>query len=420
MSNALAISTVSGALRRRVLTAAQRAIPDADVRLGPPTAKLAEDGDSLVNIHLYRVEPNAAHANEHYPTRTGGAQDLGPARLALDLHYVFSFYGDSEEFVPERMLANVMLALEKVPLLTRATIEAAMADNEELEDSNLAEALSRVHISRELLTIDDFSKVWSIFYQVPYALSLTYRASHVAIETEDARRLTLPVARPDVWVAPSSKLKIDAIAGSASPRAPVTWGADVRITGSGLGQPGIGLAIDGIAFDLSGVSPSAGSMVIRLEAAKLGGQELAAGVHAARLLAPPVSGQPAHLRSGSDSFTFALLPSITVGAITANGAGATRNGSVELAIAPQVREGQAAVLLLDNRDPASPAQLRLEADTGGVAFPAATLSFPFTDLPTGSYLARLDIDGFVSPVSVLDNPGGPDHGQIGGPLVVIA
>ncbi|MEO0643947.1 MAG: Pvc16 family protein, partial [Pseudomonadota bacterium] len=139
MSNALALATVSSALRRRVVSAAVSAVADAKVRLGTPTAKLAEDNDALVNIHLYRIEPNAAHANTHFPTRSGKGQTLGPARLALDLHYIFSFYGDAETFVPERIMAKVMLALENIPLLTSDTIAAAIADNDdELSESDLA------------------------------------------------------------------------------------------------------------------------------------------------------------------------------------------------------------------------------------------------------------------------------------------
>ncbi|MCR2835281.1 DUF4255 domain-containing protein [Parerythrobacter lacustris] len=420
MSDALAIGVVSGAVSRRVFAAASSAVSDADVRLGPPTAKLAEDNDSLVNIHLYRVEPNASHANEHLPTRTSRTQDLGPARLALDLHYILSFYGDAKKFVPERMLANVMLALEKVPLITRNTIDAAIADSSELTGADLGEALSRVHLSRELMSIDDFSKIWSIFYQVPYTLSVAYRASHVAIETEDVARLAMPVARPDVWVSPLSRLRLDAISGVADRNSPVAWGTDARITGDGLAQWGIGLTIDGIEFDLADVAPGPDQMTIRLEAARLGGQELAIGVHALRLLAPVPAGQPAHLRSGTQSLSFVLPPSIAIAQVTATGGGATRNGKITLTIAPKVAESQNAVLVLDRRDPADPGQLRLEAKRTGVAFPAASLEFPFTQLKTGDYLARLDVDGFISPVALQTDAAQSDFGQIVGPLVAIA
>ncbi len=420
MSNSLALATVSSALRRQVLSAAVAAVSSATVRLGTPTAALADDDDALVNIHLYRVEPNTSHANTHFPNRTSGGRSLGPARLALDLHYIFSFYGDAEDFEPERMMANVMLALEKVPLLTVANITAAIADNADLGDSDLAEALSKVHVSRELMSIDDFSKVWSIFYQVPYALSLAYRMSHVAIETEDAASLSLPVARPGIWVSPFSNLKLDGISGTQGARAPVTWDADALIVGSGFGQAGIGLSIDGIDFDLAGADVSPEQLQIRLEASRMGGQELAAGAHSLRVLGPLKPDQPAHLRSGSQGLSFAIVPTISIGTITASGGGATRNGTIQLSVVPSLAEGQKAVLLLDRRDPANAGHFQFEADLSGAVFPAATLTFPFSDLPTGDYLARLDIGGFVSPVTLVDNPGANDHGEIAGPLVSIA
>jgi hypothetical protein len=53
VSNALAIAAVSAAFLRRVLAAANRAVPQAKVRLGAPTAKLAEEAKPLVNLHLW-------------------------------------------------------------------------------------------------------------------------------------------------------------------------------------------------------------------------------------------------------------------------------------------------------------------------------------------------------------------------------
>lgn len=420
MSDGLAISVVTSAVSRRVFSAASAAVSDADVRLGPPTAKLAEDNESLVNIHLYRVEPNVAHANEHLPNRSGRAQDLGPAQLALDLHYIFSFYGDAKKFVPERMLANVMLALEKIPLLTRSAIKSAIASNTELTGADLGDAVSRVHLSRELMSIDDFSKIWSIFYQVPYTLSVAYRASHVLIQTEDIARLAMPIARSDIWFAPFSGLRLDSVTGTSGPTAQVTWDNDIRILGTGFGQPGIGLSLDSVAFDLADIAHDDAEMVVPLEAARLGGQEFAVGVHALRVLAAIIDGRPAHLRGGSNSLSFAITPTITVSGVTATGAGSTRNGKVSLAIVPAVQEDQNAVLLLDSRDPVKPAQVRIEAKRTGVTFPAAALEFPFTGLPLGTYLARLDVDGFISPVELAEDPNLANFGEIIGPLVSIA
>ena len=185
MSNALALSTVSAAFLRRILSAANAAVPSAKVRLGAPTAKLADDAAALVNLHLYRVEPNTARANEHMPTRGGTGETRGPSKLALNLHYILSFYGDHDLLEPEQLLGAVMLALEHEPVLSRTTVANAIDDNDPLEDSDLDEALARLRVTRQLMTIDDFSKVWSIFYQVPYAVSLTYEVSHVVIETDD-------------------------------------------------------------------------------------------------------------------------------------------------------------------------------------------------------------------------------------------
>ncbi|MEM8796316.1 MAG: DUF4255 domain-containing protein, partial [Pseudomonadota bacterium] len=161
MSNTLAISTVSAAFQRRLQAAAQAVVPAANVRLGAPTAKLAEDGAPLVNLHLYRVEPNPSHANAHLPSRGGAGERRTPSRLALNLHYIVTFYGNHDTYEPDQMLAEVLLSFEDEPELSKTTIANAISAESDLEDSDLDEALARLRVTRQMLSLDDFSKVWS-------------------------------------------------------------------------------------------------------------------------------------------------------------------------------------------------------------------------------------------------------------------
>lgn len=416
MSNPLAISTVSAAFLRRILSAASAAVPSADVRLGAPTAKLAEDAVALVNLHLYRVEPDTAHANDHLPTRRATGQLRGPSKLALNLHYVMSFYGDHTRFEPDLMLAEVMLALEHEPLLSNTTIRNAIDDYDELQDSNLDAAGPGLRATRELLSIDDFSKIWSIFYQVPYAMSLSYEVSHVVIETADTPRVPTPIANPGLWISPMATLRLDAAGATPGRTVPPVWGEVLHVAGRGLGKPGLALEVDGARLVMDAVEQSDTTLTVPLTAATFAGPPLTVGVHRLQAIAPTVSaGQPEHLRARSNALAFALSPAISISAVSAPPGGSTATGTVDIEFTPAIRSDQAVRLILDARNPATPAQVILPGRDPLAGDPdAAILTFGFTNLPRGVYLVRADVDGLLSPVSI-DSTAGPTSGQITGP-----
>ncbi len=417
MSNALAISAVSAAFQRRILSAANAAVPTATVRLGTPVAKLAEDAKPLVNLHLYRVEPNPTQANTHLPTRDMRGDARGPSKLALNLHYVLSFYGDYDKFEPDLMLGEVMLALEHEPELSKATITAAIDDNDEIEDSDLVKALAKLRVSRQMMTLDDFSKVWSIFYQVPYALSLAYEVSHVTIETSDVPPAPAPVAQPGLWVSPLAELRLDQ-AGSApgNTLAPI-WTGVLHVRGKGLGRPGLTLEADGAPLVMDNVVQSADALTVPLTNATFGGTALSVGVHRLQAIGPKTRpDQPDQLRPRSNALAFALAPSITLGAVNAPGGGTTATGTVSVTFNPAIESTQAVRLLLDSRHPANPAHVALPGRDPVEGGPStANLTFSFANLPRRNYLVRADVDGLISPVTLDTTPGSPTQGQIAGP-----
>ena len=122
MSNFRALAVVTATLEHVLQDAANQAVGQADVRVGAPTAKLAEDGSPLINLFLFRVLPNTQHRNDHFPSRDGGGKQRARARVHLDLHYVLSFYGDAAKFEPERLYGAAALALEHAPGLSVAAI----------------------------------------------------------------------------------------------------------------------------------------------------------------------------------------------------------------------------------------------------------------------------------------------------------
>jgi hypothetical protein len=78
-------------------------------------------------------------------------------------------------------------------VLLRKAIRDAVTSRGVLAGSNLDEAMEQVRITELPLNLEELSKLWSVFFQTPHALSVAYRASVVLIETDDAVSPAPPV-----------------------------------------------------------------------------------------------------------------------------------------------------------------------------------------------------------------------------------
>jgi hypothetical protein len=192
MSNYLAIATVSKALAQILDSAVKSAVDSSSAvtQRPDPGTKTA-----CVDLFLYQVTPNAALRSLDLPTRNAQGQVVSRPTSALDLHYLMSFYGDDSKFEPQRMLGAVVRSLLAEPGLTRERILSVSKDDnhDKMSGSNLVDAVEQVKFTPQALTIDELSRIWSIFYQVPYALSVAYTATVVLIESEEPVLASQPV-----------------------------------------------------------------------------------------------------------------------------------------------------------------------------------------------------------------------------------
>jgi hypothetical protein len=173
----------------------------ADVKIGRPTAPEGNDAPPRkVQLFLYQVSPNAALRNMDLPTRDSAGERIAQRpQIALDLHYLFSFYGDDEKLEPQLLMGEVMRDLHARPLLTRPTIASIInnigdADRKQIiQDSEIGSSIELVKLTPSVLSLDDMFKLWSVFSQTPYVLSVAYQAAVVLIEAEEQAQTALPV-----------------------------------------------------------------------------------------------------------------------------------------------------------------------------------------------------------------------------------
>lgn len=193
MSNHLAIATVTAAFAQRVQAAAQKAVGGATVEIGRPRASDTNDAPHRINLYLYQVTPNMALRNADLPARNSKGNLSQRQQVALDLHYLLVFQGDARTFEPERMLGAVVRDLHAQPLLTQGVIKDAIASNPDLIGSNLSEALEPVRLTPQALSLEELSKLWSVFFQTPHALTVAYQGAMVLIEAEEGAAPAPPV-----------------------------------------------------------------------------------------------------------------------------------------------------------------------------------------------------------------------------------
>jgi hypothetical protein len=179
------------------------AVPGAIVTTQQPEqVQAAGQNKAGINISLYQVSPNPDWVNVDLPTRNGTGTLIQRPLTGLDLHYLLSFYGSDMEMEPQRLLGNTIMYLHAQPFLPFATIQHAIDNTSYLAQSDLLQQTERVKFSPLNLNLEELSKLWSVFYQIPYTLSVAYRASVVIIEASDEIGQIKPVLQPVIKVTP--------------------------------------------------------------------------------------------------------------------------------------------------------------------------------------------------------------------------
>ncbi|MFL6863401.1 MAG: DUF4255 domain-containing protein [Allosphingosinicella sp.] len=194
MSNHLAIAAVSAAIRQKVLHALDGVVANLDPNFDRP--KTAPPSVPTVSIYLYGVSEDAAKRNADVPTRGADGALAQRPRAALVLHYLLVFYGDESKLEPQLMLGAVVRHLHAQPVLTTGLVTAVIeAQGSLVAKSDLHSAAEKVRLNLRTLSLEDWSRLWSVMVQAPYALSLACDAGVVLIDALDSTPTALPALR---------------------------------------------------------------------------------------------------------------------------------------------------------------------------------------------------------------------------------
>jgi hypothetical protein len=356
-------------------------------------------------VYLYQVTPNAAYRNADLPTRRDDSTLVQRPQAALDLHYLFTFHGDDSQLEPQRLLGAVTSTLQSQPLLSKQNIAAAAAHFGFLAGSGLDQQIERVKFTPTALSLEEFSKLWSVFFQVEYSLSAAYQASVVLIESDQTPQGAPPVAIRNVYAIPFRWPRIDRIISQTGADAPIIPGSTLLIQGQQLRGGTTLVVIDDQEFPPTAITDT--QLTLPLPPG------IHAGVKGLQVVEKLAMGfqDRAHRGFESNVAAFVLRPKITAthAVLGPNPPGGT---DVTVTLQPDIGVGQRAVLLLNDVVDTPPTAFASKSTIAPISSNQVTIHID--GVPTGSYLGRVQVDGAES---LLDFD--PNTGQFTGPPVAM-
>lgn len=417
MSNFLAIATATATLTQMLQDRLDLDVAGSSVKPVRPDSFKEGNPPRGVAVFLYQVTPNPNWRNGDLPSRRADGSGIQRPQAALDLHYLLSFFGDDTKLEPQRMAGSVASALHARPTLSREKIRSVIAaavagdPNHFLGKSDLADAIELIRFSPLPLSLEELSRLWSVFFQIPYALSVIYSASVVLIESPEPAMTALPVRERAVYAVPFLVPNITEVVPQI---VEFTAGVKVTLRGANL-SAGASVARFG-SIDAALDPPTSLTQVsVSLPAGLLAGvntvkiiQNLPLQVPGLPPGAPPVP----HRAFESNIAAFILQPKIKPPVFGA--------GAITVQFDPMAGPRQDVSLLFTEVNPPighDPRQFSIRAPSHATA--TGTLVFPAAGIPPAAYLVRLKVDGVTSALTVDTNSAHATFNQFIGPTVVI-
>jgi hypothetical protein len=411
MSNHLAIATATAALRQILSKAARETIAGADAAPGRPKEIGTPPPDPETVIFLYQAAPNPSWRNADLPTRRGDGTLVQRPQVPLDLYYLLIFYGDEANLEPQRLMGSAVSALHAQPILTKDVIRDAIGADANLANSDLDRQAESVKFSPIALNLEELSKLWSVFFQVPYALSMAYQASVVFIEAQATPQQALPVDHPLIYAKTLRQPTIEAVESSKGTDHAIAVGDTLVVRGKSLKGEPTQVRVGDAVVEID--KPKDTAIELALKSPPFPAGALRAGVQGVQVLHPTLMGDPETLHRGVESnvAAFVLRPSIKKTGSNYDITVASDKTSITVEFAHDVGKAQRTALLLNEFDPPAdraPHAYRFDGPpnngiTSDTVEATDTIAFAISDVATGDYLTRVQVDGAES---VLEMDGG--------------
>ncbi|MGI0485211.1 DUF4255 domain-containing protein [Pantanalinema rosaneae CENA516] len=419
MSNHLAIAVVTATFQRILQAAIQEDVYGARVTTVRPNTLEGGNTETGVNIYLYLITPNPAYRTPDPMTRRPKADLVKRSQVAIDLQYLVSFYGSEAELEPQRLYGSALRTLQEGLTLTTDMIRETLADPTLafLADSDLVTQIEPVRLIPTEISVENLSKIWSVFFQTPYALSCTYKATVLLIDSEEPGQRALPVRDRRPVVAPFRQLIIEQVTARGGIHQPILADSTLIITGQRLHHPNTIIRIAGVEVAAADVTDN--RIIFPLTAVPA--HVLQAGVQSLQVVHPLRPHNPASPYRGVESnlAAFVLRPTIlnvSVANLQSHGHG-SYSAEVTVQFNLTVGMNQLVVLILNEWSVDSPKNFLFKA--GMRSADSAEVVMTIDDITAGDYLVRVQIDGAESLLTIDTTPNSPTFNWYNGPRLAI-
>lgn len=411
MSNHLAVATVTAVLQRTLQASVQRHIEAVRISTVAPHRIGQGTPETGINLFLYQVTRNNALKNSDALPQRSRNKRTPWRQTALELHYLLSFYGNEVELEPQRLLGSVVRTFNDRTTLSSQLIQDTLRDSSFafLANSDLSSQVQELQIAPEDLTLEDLGKIWSVFLQTPYSLSIAYKVMAVVIDGEDPAQRALPVReRPIQGVSPfPNRPHIDqvlALEGAIQPILPSTC---LRIQGQHLQGLHTHIRLSGGEVTVLDANPTE----VMLPLTTVPPEMLRAGVQSLQIVHRQVrlNGGPTAPQAGvsSNPMPFTLCPVIKSVQVRDLEVGDEEHCSatVEMEVSPRIGATQGVLLSLYEWSTQQPATYLIEVPSRDQDSDRLTVAI--AAVKPGDYLVRLIVDGAESPLDIDEDPNSP-------------
>jgi hypothetical protein len=348
-------------------------------------------------------------------------------QVAVDVHYLLSFYGDERRKIPYLLMGLAMSALhaEPYPSIKHMPRETNGANGDEFgEDDPVSAGLAGSGLEQQTHPLSftfmplSHDELVPLFSQIPFVMSVAFRGSVLLIEPLVTPVPPLPVRRADFYVV---NMRRPVLASISPQLLPYTRDAEIELRGEALAAVSAGMVrvLFGTLEAAPAVQPD-GSLRSGLPDGLQAGTHL---VRVAQATGEADGGAPARWVIESNPVALVVEPAVVEASQVALPAAGPSNGGhvvgLQVRFAPAVTARTPVLVLLNeiSRAPGrAPRGYALQVDAEPASADLVALR---AEIEPGSYLVRVQIQGVTSRLSVDSDPASPSFERYAAPRVTI-
>ena len=176
---------MSGTLFETVSDVSRTVVDLLKTQIGDPNLKIAlaspkVPGNNDLTLFLYKLTPNADlnNADRRLVPRPDGTLAAERASLVLDAYYMLTAHASDPTRLGDahRALSLAMRVFHDNGTVSGSLLRAA-------DPSHGLTANSLLRITLNPITMEDMTRIWSVFPDTPYEISVTYLVTPVEIES---------------------------------------------------------------------------------------------------------------------------------------------------------------------------------------------------------------------------------------------